>query len=465
MSQPSSSRLKALLSKFSDPMVLIFLILCMTYLMSLIVPAGQFKRELVSLNGLEVQKVIPGSFSYLTDHPLIHPFDIFVAIPRGLLEAAPYLFIVFLAGALFHVLQSTGALESLIGVTVHKIGAHRRKLIITAGTFIYGFFGVAVGFENNIALIPVAGLIASAIGASPLVGICMAVGGIGVGFALSPINPYTVGVAQKIAGLPAFSGAGFRSAMVISALSLLALYIIYRVDRPAEETKPSEGGLTKSLEDYRLTGRQLMILLVFATGLGVMVYGALARGWFINEIGGLFILMTIVIGFVNRLSATKLVEEMMVGASEVTSGALVIGLAASIKVILDQAMMTDTLVMVLSGLIEGLPLTLAAIASSVVQGVINLFVPSGSGQAMITMPILAPLADLIGMERQLMITSFQVGDGLTNLIVPTSGGTLAMLALGRVSYADWLRVITPFMIVIYLLCWGFLALGQAIGYS
>ena len=128
-------------------------------------------------------------------------------------------------------------------------------------------------------------------------------------------------------------------------------------------------------------------------------------------------------------------------------------------------MMTDTLVMVLSGIIEGLPLTLAAIASSVVQGVINLFVPSGSGQAMITMPILTPLADLIGMECQLMITSFQVEDGLTNLIVPTSGGTLAMLALGRVSYADWLRVITPFMIVVYLLCWCFLVAGHFMGYS
>ena len=467
MKAQKSSFLRSALGKISDPMVLIFLILLMTYLASLVVPAGQYKRELVSLNGLEVQKVVPGSFSYLDAHPFIHPFDIFVAIPKGLLEAAPYLFIVFLAGALFHVLQSTGALENLIGVTVHRIGSHRRKLIITAGTFIYGFFGIAVGFENNIALIPVAGLIASSIGASALVGICMAVGGIGVGFALSPINPYTVGVAQKIAGLPAFSGAGFRSIMVLSALTLLALYIIYKVDRPAVEESPTSQDVVvmPDLKDYTLSGQQKLILLIFASGLGVMVYGALSLGWFINEIGGLFILMTILIGFAHRLTATRLVEEMMIGASEVTSGALVIGLAASIKVILDQAMMTDTLVMVLSGVIEGLPLTLAAIASSVVQGIINLFVPSGSGQAMITMPILAPLADLVGMERQLMITSFQVGDGLTNLIVPTSGGTLAMLALGRVSYGEWLRVIMPFMIVVYILCWGFLAVGQLIGYA
>ena len=113
----------SLLRRISDPMVLIFLILVTTYLLSLVVPAGEFDRVEVMVDGLKVQKVIPGSFHYLPDHPMIHPFHIFVAIPKGLLEAAPYLFIVFIAGALFHILQSTGALEALIGVSVNKIGA------------------------------------------------------------------------------------------------------------------------------------------------------------------------------------------------------------------------------------------------------------------------------------------------------------------------------------------------------
>jgi uncharacterized ion transporter superfamily protein YfcC len=111
-----------------------------------------------------------------------------------------------------------------------------------------------------------------------------------------------------------------------------------------------------------------------------------------------------------------------------------------------------------------MPIALAAVASSVIQGVINLFVPSGSGQALVTMPILIPLSDLIGMSRQLMITAFQVGDGLTNLIVPTSGGTLAMLALGKVSYAQWLRVIMPLMVLIYAMCWIALIIGHYVGY-
>lgn len=162
--------------------------------------------------------------------------------------------------------------------------------------------------------------------------------------------------------------------------------------------------------------------------------------------------------------ANAIVKQMMEGASGVTSGALVIGVAASIQVILNQASIIDTIVNALSSLIQDMPIALAAIAASVVQGIINLFIPGGSGQAMVTMPIMIPVADLAGMSRQLMVTAFQVGDGLTNLIVPTSGGTLAMLALGRVSYEQWLKAIVPFMLVVYALCWVALFIGQMIGY-
>ena len=174
-----------------------------------------------------------------------------------------------------------------------------------------------------------------------------------------------------------------------------------------------------------------------------MLYGVFVHKWYINEIAALFIMMAIGVGFVNRIPANHFVEQMMDGAATVTSGALIIGLAASIEVILSQAQVVDTIVNALSALVEGMPTALAAVTASCIQGVINLFIPSGSGQALITMPILIPLADLAQMSRQLMITAFQVGDGLTNLIVPTSGGTLAMLALGRVSYKQWLKAVMP----------------------
>ena len=443
-----------------DPMVLIFLILVATYVLTYFIPAGEFER--VMRDGRTA--VVPDSFQYLKDVAAIHPFDIFVAIPKGLISASQYLFIVFIAGGLFHILQKTGALENAIGVAVRRVGVERRNLIITVGTFIYGFFGVAVGFENNIALVPIAVLIASAIGCSSLVGTAMAVGGIGVGFALSPINPYTVGVAQGIAELPTFSGAWLRTLLVVTSLSLLSLYICKRVTRMDFEESPHAETLSKQLSDYRMSKRDWLTLGVFVGGLVAMLFGVFMSGWYINEIAGIFLLLAIVIGAINGLGANGIVKQMMEGAAGVTAGALVIGVAASIQVILEQAQIIDTIVNSLSSLIEGIPIMFAAVMASVVQGVINLFVPSGSGQALVTMPILVPVADLVGMSRQLMITAFQVGDGLTNLIVPTSGGTLAMLALGRVSYAQWLKAIMPFMAMVYLLCWGGLIIGHLVGY-
>ena len=446
-----------------DPMVLIFLILVAAYLMTFIVPAGEFERETVDGR----TTVIPGSFEYLADVANLHIFRIFVAIPEGLISASQFLFIVFIAGGLFHILQRTGALENAIGVAVHKAGAEgsvkSRNLIIAAGTFIYGFFGVAVGFENNIALVPIGVLIATAIGCSRLVGVVMAVGGIGIGFALSPINPYTVGVAQGIGELPTFSGWWLRTLMVVTCLATLTVFICrYVVNVEYHDDQPAE--LTKQLKDYTLTRSNLVTLGIFVTGLVIMLVGVFTRGWYINEIAAMFLLMAIVIGFADGLGANELVKQMMEGASSVTAGALVIGLAASIQVILQDAQIIDTIVNSLSTLVGEMPIALAAVASSVIQGVINLFIPGGSGQALVTMPILIPLADLIGMSRQLMITSFQVGDGLTNLIVPTSGGTLAMLALGKVSYAQWLRVITPLLVLIYGMCWIALVVGHYLGY-
>ena len=259
-----------------DPMVLIFLILVAAYLMTFIVPAGEFERETVDGQ----TTVIPGSFDYLADVANLHIFRIFVAIPEGLVNASQFLFIVFIAGGLFHILQRTGALENAIGVAVHKVGAEdsvkSRNLIIAAGTFIYGFFGVAVGFENNIALVPIGVLIATAIGCSRLVGVVMAVGGIGIGFALSPINPYTVGVAQGIGELPTFSGWWLRTLMVVACLATLTVFICrYVVNVEYHDNQAAE--LTKQLKDYRLTRTNIITLGIFVTGLLIMLVGVFTR--------------------------------------------------------------------------------------------------------------------------------------------------------------------------------------------
>ena len=447
--------------KVPDPMVLLFSALVMSPIVTHILPSGTFERE--EVNGQT--RVVPGSYHHIDGDPAGF-FDIFLAVPKGLMEASQYLFIVFIAGGLFNVLSSTGALENLVGTIVRKVGLKNRGVIIWITTFVFGFFGVAVGFENNIALVPIAMLVARAIGGSNLVGAGMAVGGIGVGFALSPINPYTVGVSQQIADLPLFSGWQVRGVLVTIALCIVAWYSVRAIEtHPASEDEDDENSLSKPIEEYSLESKDWKVLTIFVGGLAYMLYGVFAHAWYINEIAATFLAIAIFVGIACRIPGDRFVQIMMEGASSVTAGALIIGLAASIQIVLEEGMIIDTVIQGLAGVLSSLPVTVAAIMTTVVQGILNFFIPSGSGQAMVTMPILIPLGDLIGISRQTMVMAFQVGDGLTNLIVPTSGGTLAMLAMGRVSYSSWLRFSLPLMLGIYALSWAFIVAAVLLGWQ
>lgn len=462
MAESNESKDKTWYLRVPDPMVIIFIILVITALLTHIIPAGEFSR--IESDG--ITKVDPHSFTTIKQNPATL-LDIFVSIPKGLVEASQYLFIVFIAGGLFHLLTITGALENAVGTLIKKIGLKNRGIVITLATFIFGFFGAAVGFENNIALIPIGVLVGHALGGGALLGAGIAIGGIGLGFALSPINPYTVGVAQNIAELNIFSGALLRTLLLITSLMLLSFYLIRKTSNHLEEKNSSTDtlSLTKPLSEYFLSKQDIIVISIFFLGMVYMLFGIFTYQWYINEIAGIFLAIAVAIGFALKINSSRFIEIMMNGAASVTSGALVIGVAAAIKVILDDARITDTLVNFLSGFLGNVPTILAAIIMTIIQGIINFFIPGGSGQALVTMPIMVPLGDIAGLTRQTTVLAFQIGDGLTNLIVPTSGGTLAMLALAKVNYADWVKFIFPLMAGIFLLSWGFLIVGIAINYS
>lgn len=292
----------------------------------------------------------------------------------------------------------------------------------------------------------------------------MAIGGIGIGFALSPINPYTVGVAQQIAELSLFSGATFRLLLLLVSLVALCIYLVNQNKKLQVENNVDHTNMGKPITDYTIGKKDKRVLFLFVAGMAFMLFGVFSYGWYINEIAGVFLAMAIVIGVSIRMSANEIVEKLMEGASSVTPGALVIGVAAAIKVILDDGQITDTLVRSLSQLIEGMPESISAVLMSVVQGLINFFIPGGSGQALVTMPIMVPLGDNLEISRQVTVLAFQIGDGLTNLIVPTSGGTLAMLAMANVSYSDWLKFIFKYILIVYSISWIFVVLAVVTGY-
>ncbi len=341
-------------------------------------------------------------------------------------------------------------------------------------TFVFGLLGAVVGFENNIAIVPIGILVSLALGYDLMVGgAAMTIGGIGLGFATSPINPYTVGVAHEIAELPVFSGFGLRTLYCLSSMAVLAFSISKYAKKI--EANPSSSlvadvdtkglNLSKNMEDYSMTGTHKAVIAVLLGTIGIIIFGTLKYKWYLQEITTVFFIGSIVVGIVSKMNPNDFVKIMIQGASEVTSGALIVGVARAISIILSSGNISDTIIYSLSMPLQNLPTMVSAVLMSLVHGIINFVIPSGSGQAMATMPIMIPLGDLLNMTRQTATLAFQIGDGITNLLYPTLGGLMAMLAVSRVPFDRWFKFIFPVVLKVTVAGWIYTIIGVAINWG
>ena len=466
---PASGSKASWLEKIPHPFALIFGIIIIAAILTHIIPAGEFDKVTLD-NGRE--GVVPGSFKYVEGNPA-GVMDVFLAIPEGLISAANVIFLAFISGATFQVLEYSRTLENAVGSAVRVIGQDRAKLLIVLTTFLFGALGVGVGYESNIALVPIAVFICLAVRGDLLLGAGVSLGAIGVGFATSPINFFTVGTSQMIADLPMFSGALLRSLFCITCLSALAWYNCRYYSRLIEGKVSSSVAsistdgmqLERDIATYTMGPRDILTIAAFFGFFAFLLYGVFNYGWYINHFSAIFVMIAIATAIIHRMPVNTAVEQMIKGAGAIAGGALVIGLARAIQVVLEDAMVGETIVNALASPLSEFPPFISAVLMTLVNSLINVFIPSGSGQAMVTMPILIPLSDLIGVTRQTAILAFQVGDGLTNLIVPTSGGALAMLALARVPYDKWVRYILPLIGMLFLISWAFIAIAIAIGWE
>lgn len=454
--------------KLPHPYILLVLIILLVAAMTYIIPPGVY--DMVKVNGKSA--VDPNSYHLVPRTPVTF-MQLLTAIPRGIQNAGMIVIITFISGAMFNILQVSHALENGVGVAVKKVGKSNYKILLLVMMLIFGFLGAAVGFENNIAITPIAVVVALALGGDAMVGAGIAIAGIGIGFATSPINPYTVGTAHAIAELPIYSGIGLRSLYCLASVLLAYLHVLAYMNKvlkdPSKSLVPDADvtglKLTKPLDEYTLSGRDAGILAVFVIGLAVVVFGVLKFGWYLTEMAGIFLFIGIVAGFVAGYGPSKIAVLMIEGASAVAGGALVIGVAFGISAVMADGNITHAIIHALVAPLKGFGLYASAILMSLAHCIINFFIPSGSGQAGATMPIMIPLSDLVGMTRQVSVMAFQIGDGVTNLAYPTLGGMLAMLALTRVPFDRWFRFVFPLVIKVVLLGWVFLCVGIAIGWN
>ncbi len=450
------------------PIVMLFGIIVFTTILSYILPAGAYERELVDGR----QRVIPGSYQTIAATP-VGFLDMFKAFPMGFKAAAEIIFVVLSGGIMFGMLERSQMIENTVGTVVRKLGLERRFFIIVMLTYIYGLLGIVVGYEHNIAMIPIAAVVVLALGGDLILAAGVGAGAVTIGFGLSPINPYTVGIGHKIAEMPLFSGWELRSVLCFAALSALAYYNIRYFKRILAQPERSLGkglstdgfALSKPISEYRITGNNWLVLAIFLIGLGVMLYGIFTQGWYLNEISAIFIIIAIASGIAARLDGKTISETALKSVAVVAPGAFMVGYATSIRVVMEMGNISDTIAFRLSNVLSMLPTYVSAVFMSVAQSMLNLMIPSGSGQALATLPIMIPLGELLGLTRQTTILAFQIGDGVTNLFNPALGGLIAMLSLCNVPFDRWLRFIFPVAGMILVLAWLILLFSVSIGWG
>lgn len=441
--------------QFPHVYVILLTVVVFCAILTYFVPAGQYDR-VENADGRLV--VDPSSYHQVESTP-VGLFDVLNSVPKGMADTAQIIFFIFIVGGAFGVVNATGAFEAGIG-KITKTMAGKEKLIIPIVMFVFSLGGAVFGMaEETLPFIPIMVTLSIALGFDSLTGVAIVLAGAGAGFSGAFMNPFTIGVAQGISGLPLFSGMGFRIVVYVVMVSItIGMVYMYasRIKKNPEKSIMYEFDKTREdvldLNEIKdMTNSHKYVLVAVAVTIGLLVFGVIKYGWYIQEISGLFLGMAIVVAIAGKLGLNGFAEELVKGMSELAGGALVVGFARAILVVLTDSNLIDTLLYVTSDMVSSLPSSLTAIGIYIFQCILSYVIPSGGGQAAVSMPIMAPLADLVGVTRQTAVLAYQFGDGISNIFTPTSGYFMAGLAMAKVPWNKWAKWFLPIIGVQYVL--------------
>jgi uncharacterized ion transporter superfamily protein YfcC len=443
--------------RLPNTFVLLFAILALIALATWLVPGGKYDTHLV--NGKQL--IDPDSFHYVASSPqgLV---ALMKAPIKGFVEAAQIIGFVLVVGGAFAVVQATQAIDTAIRsiARAHEHSALVRATLIPVFVTLFSLGGATFGMnEEAIPFVLIFVPLALALGYDTVTGVSIPFLGSQVGFGAAFLNPFNVGIAQGIAGVPVFSGMGYRLVVWVATTFVTVAFLMWyaaRVKRnPAlsptfvlDQAKRQEhpAAAAHGSMHERMSGRHVAVLAIFALSLGAMVVGVVKFDWFIDEIAALFLSMAIVVGLVGRLGTDNWVAAFMQGAKDLAPTALVIAIARGTMILARDAHIIDTMLHGLMPWVASSHPVFAAQKMYLIQSVINFFIHSGTGQAALTMPIMAPLADLVGVTRQTAVLAFQLGE-LSTPMIPTSGITVGVLALARVPWLTWAKWMIPLQLI------------------
>jgi len=451
--------------KLPHTLVLIYAMVVLTVIATWIVPGGAYER--VEKEGRTIP--VADSFHFIERQPQ-GIGALFISPIKGFMEASYIIVFIFVVGGAFAVIQKTGAITAFINNLALKFGESKalRVLLIPVTMVIFSLGGAIFGMcEETMPFVLIFVPLALSLGYDTIVGVSIPFVGAAAGFAGAFFNPFTVGIAQGIAGLPLYSGMGYR--IIIWALgTAVAVFIVMRyASRVLKNPKISptyneDQERKKSLdldiankEEIKLTGTHKRVLILFLLGMALLVFGILHYKWYINEIAGLFLALGLLSGIVGRLKSEELARSFVDGAKDMINAALIIGCARAILVVAMDGKILDTTLFYMAKAISNFHPIISSQLMFICQCIINFFVHSGTAQAALTMPIMAPLGDLVGITRQTTVFAFQLAEYI-NPVLPTSGVTMGVLGLARLKWEKWAKWLIPLLII--WMIFGFLSL-------
>ena len=427
---------------FPNPMVILLGFILFAALLTHILPAGEYDRIADEKTGKSV--VVPGSYHEVEGEP-VGLFEAFVKAPQGIIDRADVIALILLIGGAFYVVDKTGAFNEGLQFLIYKFRNAREIVLILVGLAFAAGGAMENMQEEIIAMMPVILMLTNKLGYKKFVAVGISLGAAMVGAAFSPMNPFQVMIAQKIAEVPVFSGAAFRTIFLVVAVIFWLFWLIkYGRDKSLADN-------SIEMDKVVLQPRNWAILALLGVTFACMILGILFFDWGFNEMSAAFFIFGILAGILGKLGFNGTSRAYAEGFGEMAFAGVIVGLAGGISVALEEGRIIDTIVQGLFSPLEGLPAGVTGVGMMFAQTLLHLPVPSVSGQAALTMPLLAPLADLLQMSRQIMILAYQYGAGISDLFVPTNGGLLAVLVAAKISYNEWIRDMYKPMLIVYLI--------------
>lgn len=432
--------------KLPESYILILIIVIIASLASYIVQAGEYDR--VYNSDLDIISVVDNSYHTVDPSPITLK-SFLNSIPEGMMAASELIVFILIIGGSFNIILATGIMSSYINrLKGSYVG--KEHIIIFKIMLAFAIGGTVFGMsEELLPFYPIFVLLAISMKFDKLTGMSIVFIGSTAGFASGVVNPFTTGVAQSIAGIPLFSGVGFRIISFI-VFFLTAYLYIYRHAMSVRNKgiiDTYDFYMPESSEYENQKERDLLVLIVLVLSILGLTYGIYKHQYGMTEMATVFMLMGIISGVVGGLKSNRIVTEFTSGASNMVYSALIIGLARAVLFVLESGKILDTIIYGSSKLIASTGPLLSTIGMFFVQMILNLFISSGSGQAAVTMPIMTNIADLADISRQTAVLAFQFGDGLMNIITPTSGLLMASLVICDIDWKAWIKWIMPLLLL------------------